>query len=116
MKVEILFISIILLVGCRPKWEETEKLAIAGNSIAQYNLGSLYFHGHEIEQDYTKAAKWFEAAAAQGDMEARYNLATMFHNGTGVKQDFKKAYELYTVPANKGLAHAQNNLATLYSG
>ena len=42
--------------------EDAEK----GNAEAQYHLGSRYFFGLGVKQDYNEAAKWFKKAAAQG--------------------------------------------------
>ena len=42
-----------------------EPLANQGNSEAQYWIGSMYFNGQGVAQDYSKAFYWFSKAADQ---------------------------------------------------
>eukprot|EP00729_Bicosta_minor_P020795 gene20795-biopygen13417 len=46
------------------------KAAEAGNAAAQFNLGHMYRNGQGVEQDFSKALKWLQLAAAQGVEEA----------------------------------------------
>lgn len=43
-----------------------EKAALAGNAMAQSNLGVMYIRGLYVAQSTEKALYWFELAAAQG--------------------------------------------------
>ena len=36
-----------------------------------FHLGMMYCLGHEVEQDYVAAHKWFNIAALRGSLEAR---------------------------------------------
>jgi TPR repeat protein len=69
-----------------------------GNVNAQLTLGSTYYSGKFVPQDYTKAVKWFRLAAQQGDATAENFLGLMYLNGQGV-------------PENLLLAHMWSNLA-----
>ena len=53
------------LAGFRP-------LAEKGNASAQAGLGSMYWYGHGVPQDYVQAHLWLNLAAAQGDSLAEY--------------------------------------------
>ncbi len=53
-------------------YREWKPLAEQGHSVAQYNLGSLYYHA---EQDYENATKWLRKAA----QHALYRLALAAH-------------------------------------
>lgn len=91
-----------------------EKAALQGNSLGQFNLGSLYFRGEGVKQDYSKAAMWYSKAAEQGDVLAQFNLATMYEKGVGVDKDINKSIKLYTNAAEHGFEIAQYNLALIY--
>jgi TPR repeat protein len=44
----------------------------AGTSVEMlFHLGMMYCLGHEVEQDYVAAHKWFNIAALRGSIEAR---------------------------------------------
>lgn len=43
--------------------KELEVIAKQGDPKAQFNLGSCYYNGTGIEQDYKKTVKWFLKAA-----------------------------------------------------
>ncbi len=49
-----------------------EFLAQAGNATAQLRLGSLYFKGIGVGQDYEKALYWARKSAEQGNVDAMY--------------------------------------------
>ena len=51
-----------------------EKAAHQGHSIAQNNLGALYYSGNGVTKDLKKAVIWFEKAAKQNNPSAQNNL------------------------------------------
>lgn len=53
-------------------------LANSGNSLAQYRLGLLYYHGQGVSEDERLAIYWWKKAASQGSAEAMYQLGTAF--------------------------------------
>ena len=78
--------------------------------------GDLYYQGHGVPQDYTKARQWYEKAAAGGDADAMNDLGLLYEQGLGVPQDYPKAKEWYEKAADAGSATAMNSLAFLYQG
>lgn len=67
-----------------------------GNSLAQYDLGSLYFRGVGVPLDYTEAARWALLAAQQGNINAQTALASLYETGKGVPLDYVAAYAWYS--------------------
>lgn len=85
-----------------------------GNSEAQYELGSMYFSGRNIAQDYSKAVYWYQKSAAQGENRAQYNLGFLYELGYGILQDSTKAVHWYQESAKQGNASAQFRLGKMY--
>ena len=67
------------------------KKAKQRNTEAQYELGSSYFTGNNVEKSYEKAVYWFTKAAEQEHAEAQYALGIFLLNGAGIKQSKSKA-------------------------
>ncbi len=44
---------------------EWRPLAEQGNAEAQFNLGSMYYHGYGVPQDYVQAHMWYNLAASR---------------------------------------------------
>lgn len=74
----------------------------------------LYANGQGVEQDYGKAAYWYEKAAKQGNVSAQFNLGVLYDKGQGVEQDYAKAAYWYEKAAEQGDVTAQFVLGTLY--
>ena len=72
--------------------KEWQPLAERGNTVAQFNVGLMYYEGQGVGQDYARAAEWFQRAADQGYAKAQYDLGAMYGVGKGVKRDFVEAY------------------------
>jgi len=70
-----------------------QRLADAGNPVAQFNVGNLYLKGLGVPRDPERAARYYEQAAAQGHGVAQYNLAVMYASGTGVARDYQQAMD-----------------------
>lgn len=90
-----------------PQWMSADSLylikAEQGDAIAQYNMGTLYYSGKGVEQDYTKARQWYEKAANQGLADAQVKLGLMYHLGYGVSQNMAAAVEWYGKACDNGL-------------
>ncbi|MFQ9799942.1 MAG: tetratricopeptide repeat protein [Clostridia bacterium] len=65
----------------------------------QYRIGKLFSFGYGVEQDYGKAAEWYEKAVSEDNPFAVYALGSLYRRGQGVEQNDEKAYELYCVAA-----------------
>ena len=84
------------------------------DSIAEYNLGKMYYNGWGIDQNYNKAFGYFEKAAEKGDLEAQFNLGVMYQHGEGAAKDDLKAVEWYEKAADQRHATAQFMLGGMY--
>ncbi|MCU7958524.1 MAG: sel1 repeat family protein [gamma proteobacterium symbiont of Bathyaustriella thionipta] len=89
-------------------------LAKHGDTVAQFNLGNLYFNGEGVAKNDEEAAHWFRLAAQAGHAQAQANLGALYEAGKGVKKDFKQAFEWYKKAADQGEMIAQYNLGRLY--
>ena len=96
--------------------EQIKAQAKQGNTEAQCDLGSIYYYGRGVPQDYTEAANWWRLAAEQGNAVAQYNLGQLYYFGTGVPQDDTEAAKWYRLAADQGHEAAQNSLDLLSRG
>lgn len=79
--------------------EVYETLIEMGSPIAALNLGSMYYNGTYLEQDYKEAARLYHIAADAGEEEALCNLGYCYYYGRHQEVDYKKAYEYYSLGA-----------------
>jgi len=73
-----------------------------GDMFGQAIIGTMYYRGDGVKQDYVVAAKWLKSAAEQGDRDSQKQFGNMFHNGEGVSQDYVRAYKWLTIAADRG--------------
>ena len=66
-----------------------------GNSDAKFYLGTLYYIGRGMNQDFNKAIELFEEASDGGNVSATFNLGIIYAKGRGVDIDEKKAFDYY---------------------
>jgi TPR repeat protein len=85
-----------------------------GDVISMNYVGSAYYDGSGVPQDYGRALEWFEKAAAKDNADAISNLGTLFASGQGVAQDYARARELFEKAAAKDNAYAMSNLGALF--
>jgi len=88
-------------------------LAAQGNVDAQFNLGSMYYQGKGVTQDYQEAVKWYRLAAEQGDASGQNNLGVMYAQGKGVTQDYVRAHMWLSLPTIKRSKIVKENLTIL---
>lgn len=90
--------------------EFAQKLAAAqkGDTLAQYEVGYFY---HELNNNPTAAAPWFEKAAQGGHTGAMVYLGVMYEEGIGVKKDAALAKKYYQMGCDKGDTNACEDLA-----
>ena len=93
---------------------ETKSKAEAGNALAQYNIGVMYYEGQVVEQDFKEAIKWYRRAAEGNHSHAQCNLGVMYANGVGVKRDSTEAVKWYRMSVKQNNAAAQFNLGVMY--
>ena len=85
-----------------------------GEADAQKELGSLYFTGEGVQQDFAQALHWYTLAAEQGHPVATYNIGVLHDKGLGLKKDYKEAGKWYRKSADMGYSTAQYNLGIMY--
>ncbi|WP_180900641.1 SEL1-like repeat protein [Martelella soudanensis] len=99
-----------------PPGLETRALADAakaGNPAALYEIGLRYLDGLGFDQDFAKAAFWFDLAAERGSAPGAFQLGSLYEKGTGLGEDAGKAVALYREAADKGNVSAMHNLAVM---
>lgn len=80
------------------------RAAALGDETAMYQLGRFYLKGIHVEQDYEKAAEWFQKAVENGDgCFAELSLAKCYYAGRGVPKDEGKAREMILQAIKDGL-------------
>lgn len=93
-------------------------LANAGNSLAQYRLGMLHYHGQGVPEDEKQAIYWWKKAAAQGYTEAMFQLGSAYLFGAQtakfVPDPDREAALWYFQAASAGHAEAQYHLGLLF--
>lgn len=89
-------------------------LADGGDAVAQFYMGTVYFHGHGVGADQTLATRWYRRAAEQGYGPAQFNLGNAYKHGRGVAADEAQAVLWWRRAADQDYAVAQYNLALQY--
>lgn len=80
----------------------------------EYRVGKMHAAGQGTDQDYQKAAEWFQLSAEKKYKYAQYSLGALYHRGQGVEQDLYKAFELYQKSAKQGFPYADFEVAKMY--
>jgi len=62
------------------QWSTTRTRAEQGDPKAQFDLGSAYFYGKGVPQDYVEALRWYKKAAGQEEPRAEDALGYMYVN------------------------------------
>jgi uncharacterized protein len=98
-------------------YDEAEKqfrpLAEAGDSEAQAHLGSLYYVGNGVTQNFISAFVWYKKAADQDNVDAQYSIGNMYLLGEGIEQNNEEAAKWYALASEQGHVAAKNNLQNL---
>ena len=71
---------------------ELQRVADAGNAVAQNELGVRYATGDGVKVDEHEAIQWFTKAAEQGNPTAQFRLGSFYWSGRGVPQNITQAY------------------------
>jgi TPR repeat protein len=93
---------------------EWQAEALAGDVLAQRQLGIMFYLGQGMEPDYAKAAEWLGRAAEQGDDVAQMTFGVMHVEGQGVPENFVEAHKWFSLSAqqeNKGAITRLGDLA-----
>lgn len=88
-------------------------LAERGVADAQYGIGFMYESGWGVEEDLSKAFRWYQLAAQQGHEQSQFNLGVLYREGKGVaRNDALGLYWIQTA-ADGGDQRALNYLKNL---
>lgn len=66
-----------------------------GDGNSQNTLGTYYYDGKKVKQNYEVALKWFSMAAKQKHPKAIANMGLCYQLGHGIKADSLMAVKLY---------------------
>lgn len=93
-------------------FEQTQKMADAGDVNAQLVMGYSYLYGDNgAKVDYEKAFEYYAKAALQNDNVALNNLGSLYYSGIGIDRDPTKAAILFEKATKLGNSEASVNLA-----
>jgi TPR repeat protein len=94
---------------------ELKPLAEQGDAEAQFNLGSLYYQGWGVPQDYREAVKWLRKAAEQNQAFAQVTLGTIYAEGVQgvIEKDYSQALMWFILAAARGDMEAREFRDTL---
>jgi len=98
---------------CRRSATEVERLAAAGDGMAQTMVGSARLLGLGGAKDERLARQWYEKGAANGQPWALHDLAYMKETGEGGPKDLRAALELYRRAAELGNVRSMQRYAWL---
>lgn len=83
---------------------DLKPLAEQGDAHAQFSLGSLYYQGLGVPQDYQEAVKWLTKAADQRHIYAEVTLAGILTDGVQgvIPKDYPQALMWFMFAAAQG--------------
>ena len=99
--------------GNRDIFKAVLKVAEAGVSYAQLEVGFAYAKGFCVEKDNRIASEWYEKAAAQGVVNAQFNLGCLHYLGLGCERNVQNALYWFEMAADGGHAAAKQNLVPM---
>jgi hypothetical protein len=95
--------------------QKLTKRAMQGDAIAQHDLGTIYYNGEGVTQDYSEAMKWLRKSADQGLADSQFFLGVMYDKGLGVPHDSTEAVEWTSRAAKQGHGGALIELGCMYA-
>lgn len=91
-----------------------QKAASQGYPVAMYKLGSLYYFGEIIPEDYIEAMKWFLKAADRKNGNAMHYIGRMYDLGYGVAENTTTALSWYRKAAARKSAISMDFIGISY--
>ena len=94
-------------------FNEWKPLALKGNAKAQTHIGSMYFNGYYVSQNYSESAYWLKKAADQSEPVAQFFLGIAYFFGLGVTESkLEAAYliDMAIASGNKEVLKIRDNL------
>lgn len=111
----VVMTSCVFIVEENPHLKEIRSRAEWGDRYAQNELGSYYYLGYGIRQDYEQAVRWFEKAADNELALGQFNLGLCCLKGCGTPRDIEKAVQCFHKAANQGFSKAEFCLGCLFA-
>jgi hypothetical protein len=99
--------QIIEAQACRTKADH-------GDADAEWRLGTMYYYGRGVSQDFAEAARRYRQSADQDNRVGEGALALCYHNGRGVSQDDLQALDWFRKSAEQGYPKAENAMGLIY--
>lgn len=92
------------------------KAAKQGHTLAQYQLGEMYFTGEGAAADYPEAKRWYLAAARQGHGLSQLRLGFLYAEGhfKGLQTDYAEAEKWFLKAAENNAGDARFRLGNFY--
>lgn len=82
---------------------------------ALHNVANAYAYGKGVEQNYSEAIKYYEAAIEKNDPFSKFTLGTWLYNGLGgLKVDKNRSFQLQLEAAEQGHPSAMFNTGSAY--
>lgn len=82
-----------------------------GDAEAQNTLGTWYYQGKYVKQDYAQAVYWWIESSKQNHAEAIAHLGDCYRTGHGVEADTGRAKQLYVRSVRSGYKALLDTLA-----
>ena len=110
----IMFLTLALMAGAQKQTKKQKEVAVVdsvailtakaekGDALAQNTLGTWYYTGKNVKQNYDEALKWWAKSAKQDNTDAIANMAMCYQLGRGTKRDSVMAVKLYKAAVQKG--------------
>lgn len=95
--------------------EVRKAYAVAGDPVAQFNLGIDYSKGEGLAKDSAASLQWFKKSALAGFAPAQSALGVIYSEGTNVPRDDKEALKWLTLAGQQGLFEAQKLLIAFHA-
>jgi len=85
-------------------------LALAGDSVSQFNIALMRDTGKGIAQRLDLATYWYRSAALKGHSGAQFQLGAMYYVGRGVSKNLSETRKWWEASAKNGNINAQYSL------
>lgn len=91
-----------------------ENMCYDGDLGACHAIGTLYFQGSGVAQNYAMSASYYYKACDGGFGQSCSSLGVLYHYGLGVRQDYEIALNLYHISCQAGYPRGCNNLGVMF--
>lgn len=93
--------------------EEIKSLALNGDSMSAFLIGSAYYEGLAVEKNTKESFKWFQISANKENIHAMTWMGILHEKGINTEKNIEVAKIWYEKAANKGEIFAIKNLDRL---